>query len=72
MFGRSFVGRKFTPLEGLDATADRNRSGKISYTCVSLWQRCMPEGRMSLGEWISDDEDDSGGCVCAGEQGAVC
>ena len=24
MFGRSFVGRKFTPPEGLDATEDKN------------------------------------------------
>src|ERR1700716_4095603 len=29
MFGRSFVGRKFTPPEGLDATADKNRSGEF-------------------------------------------
>jgi hypothetical protein len=32
----------------------------------------MPEGEECLGEWISDDEDDGGSCVCAGEQGAVC
>src|SRR5258708_36723707 len=29
MFGRSFMGRKFTPVEGLDATADKNRRGRF-------------------------------------------
>jgi hypothetical protein len=42
MFGLSFLGRKFTPFRGLDATADKE-SGQISYTCVSLWQKSMPE-----------------------------
>ena len=37
MFGRSFVGRKFTPPEGLDATAEKNRlGGCFIYFCFAL------------------------------------
>ena len=72
MFGRSLVGRKFTPSEGLDATADRNRlGGCFIYLCFALAEE-YAEGENVFGRVISDDEDDSGGWVCAGEQGAVC
>jgi hypothetical protein len=53
-------------VEGLGAVRD------VAYTCVLLWRKSVPERRMTLGEWIRDNEGDSGGWVCAGEQGAVC
>jgi hypothetical protein len=72
MLGRSFAGEKVYAFRGVRCDRGQEQKVQISYTCVSLWQKGLPEGRMSLGEWISDDEGDGGGWVCAGEQGAVC